>query len=1146
MEGHDRKRRKKEEQSSPEEKWWKKIEDEPLYDMLASTDWSKTPLGDLDTWPEAFRTNTVLCFRSKFPMSLFLGVNLIQIYNQGYLDMLPSKHPRIWGAPLSIGFSEVWNELSAMINGVVESGEGIFHKDQMFLLESGDILEEDYFSFSYSPIVQDRHIIGIVDTVARSNHVINARRIELLRNIALKTGSINDENEIPPLLSNLFKGNTHDIPFYSLYLKRGDSLQLSCFSNLENISFPPYISKNLSGTEGKNSSFESNIVQNVLKCEEELTLIQMDLKPHSFPACGHWNSPVNLCCMVPLLSNERGVTGILMIGINQHLHFTQEYQDFVKVLGNQISSFVTTLKLREENLRRMEELKKLNRNRTNFYTAVPHEFRTPITLTLGPLESILNKEKDQLTPYQYKRIEVIYRNALKVMRLVDNILDFNKLEEGELVPKYQALDIASLTVESCSLFGPSFEMNNLEFKVKCGNIKENPFVDKEMWEKIVCNLLSNALKFTPQGGRIQVKLYEDENNVNLRVSDNGIGISEKNVPLVGQRFFRVDEGRTIGSGIGLSLVSELSKLHGGGMSVESKLNKGTTVVVHIRKGNKHLKSIGTHESSKSLITISPDNKNNNRHWLTSSFAASSLRSSQEDVSSLNTGLKILCFFHDANLQKQFSEALSLEYNLKFTVDTSQTWTRISMETPDLVLVDISCNPKDGFSLVDMMKRDESLVNVPIIFINTRSGDFKIESLNRGVDDCLVMPFTELELKARIATHIQNAKNQIQSKSNHINLRQVAELATTEKDNFLAMLAHELRTPLAPALMLVEEMISEKVVSESVLKKIRLIHQTIQSEVLLIDNLLDMVKISKCKLSLSLSLVDVHECIKVVAERVKSELDNSGLEIVWSLSAKKKIILGDETRLNQILWNILKNSIKFGRNGKKIEIATRNLPENLNSIEIGVVDYGVGLKPDQLKTIFDPMELYGKDPFTTTGLGVGLHIAQHIAEAHGGSVSVSSEGLDKGATVKLTFPVTERGDQTVPKDQLHENVIDTKPLSILLVEDNEAIRMVLTRVLTKMSHQVKAVGMVSQAVESAKTLVFDLLISDIGLPDGNGYELVKRIKRVAQQPHKSIAMSGFSLPEDIQASIDAGFDLHLVKPVPTTVLKESIQQLCLRL
>eukprot|EP01117_Protostelium_nocturnum_P014435 TRINITY_DN548_c0_g2_i1.p1 TRINITY_DN548_c0_g2~~TRINITY_DN548_c0_g2_i1.p1 ORF type:complete len:1148 (-),score=386.31 TRINITY_DN548_c0_g2_i1:179-3622(-) len=1145
MEGNDRKRRKKEgkDEDHDPEMWWKQMENTPFYSLLVSTDWSKTSLGPLDTWPDAFRTNVILCFTSKFPMSLFLGKDLIQVYNESYVGLVPAKHPKIWATPLSEGFSEVWKELSVMINGVVESGEGIFLKDHLFLLESGDILEEGYYNFSYSPIVQDRHIVGIVDTVASSSHVINGRRMELLRNVALKTGSIKSESEIPPLLSDLFKGNTYDISFHSLYLKKEGSFQLSCSSNFDEISFPTLIKK-----ENSSSPFESTFIDDVLKCVEEMNLVQMDLKPYSFPACGHWNSPVNSCCMTPLLSGENNVIGVLVVGINQHLHFDQKYQGFVKVLGNQISSFVTTFKLREENLKRMNELQRLDRNRTNFYTTVPHEFRTPVTLTLGPLECLLNKEKDQFSEDQYKRVEVIYRNALKVMKLVNDILDFHELEDGKMVPKYEPLDITSITIENCSLFTPSCEKENLNLRVKCDDIKEKPFVDKEMWEKIVYNLLSNAMKFTNRGGSIEVNLYEDEDNVYFKVSDTGIGISEKDLPFVGQRFFRANEGGVVGTGIGLSLVSELAKFHGGDLRVESELNKGTTITVHIKKGTAHLIESKKEESSK-LRTISSENPT--RRWLTS-LAKSKLRTSSESLSSFDqNGSKILCLFHDSNIQEHLSAALNHEYELRFTPDIPETLKRLYTDIPDLVLVDISSHPEDGFSLIESMKKDESLVNVPIIFINTRSGDHKIESLDRGVDDCLVMPFTELELKARISTHIQNAKNQIQSKNHHKDLRQVAEFATIAKDNFLAMLAHEMRTPLAPALMLVEEMISEKVVPESVLKKIKLIHQTIQSEVLLIDNLLDMVKISKSKLALFISAVDLHNCIKISAEKVKNDLKDSGMELIWSLDAKNSIVNGDESRLNQILWNVLKNAIKFGRNGKKIKIISRNPKDNPNTIEVEIVDYGVGLKDKQLKTIFDPMEMYEKNPYKTTGLGVGLHITQHIVEAHGGSVNAFSDGIDKGATVRLTFPVIEENDahfdrsnlQNLSNNEIKKVVVDTKPLSILLVEDNEAIRMVLTRVLNKMNHKVKAVGMASQAVESARTLIFDLFISDIGLPDGNGYDLVRMVRQVALQPHKSIALSGFSLPEDIQASIDAGFDIHLTKPIQTTLLRDSIHQLC---
>eukprot|EP01117_Protostelium_nocturnum_P014437 TRINITY_DN548_c0_g3_i1.p1 TRINITY_DN548_c0_g3~~TRINITY_DN548_c0_g3_i1.p1 ORF type:complete len:1234 (-),score=445.15 TRINITY_DN548_c0_g3_i1:1945-5646(-) len=1232
MEGNERKRRKGESNEEEEERkrrnsgkveWWYKIKDEPLADALISTDWSKTPLGPIDSWPEGFQTGTVLCFTSAFPMSLFLGKELIQIYNKGYHDMFPSKHSKIWGIPLRLGWPEVWGELDQLIQGVCNKGEGFYMIDKLFLLEDSDILGEGYYNFSYSPLVQGPHILGIVNTVAKSDHVIRERRMELLRNISMKTGSIRGEKEIGGVLTEIFNSNQFDIPFYSLYLKKGeDSFQLSSSTHLNSFPFPSLISKNSSfsstftssssnspeRTKEKRMEFEKTLSESVLKASEEMNIVQMNLKSFNFPACGSWNLPVDLSCVIPLLSSgtENSVVGVLVTGINQHLHFTQEYQDFMKVLGNHISSFVHTFKLREENQKRVKDLSRLDRARTVFFTNISHEFKTPITLTLGPLEDLLNREHSELNPEQYRRVEVTYRNSLRLLKLVNHLLDFNELEGGKLVPKFEQLDISTLTSENCSLFGPACEKGKLSLSVKCNQIDEKIYIDRDMWEKIVFNLLSNSFKFTHEGGKIDVELFEDEQYVYLKVSDSGIGIPAKDIPFLGQRFFRANEGaqgRYAGTGIGLSLVSELVKLHGGSVQIQSELGKGTCVTIHVKKGKNHIQDslIASSNNNKledtlailaggqsssagsSPVPYSPDNRSVRRNssdhnrssglsrWLpsfskTGSGANSPSSYSSRSPTSMNSRSpsnsssdgqqpfvipKILCLFHDLDLKEHFFNVLSNDYDMDVTTELSEALKNVANDIPDLILVDVSTKPEDGFSLVESMKKDELFVNVPIIFINARSGDYQIESLDRGVDDCLVMPFTEMELRARIASHIRNAQRQIQIKKQEQELRQVAEFATIAKDNFLATLAHEMRTPLAPALMLVEEMISENTVPQNTLKKIKLIHQTIQSEVFVIDNLLDMVKISKGKLALSLSTVDIHDCLKITGEKIESELSNTTLKIVWSLDAKKSLVSGDESRLNQIFWNVLKNAIKFGRDGKTIEVISRNSTESPSVIEVDIVDHGIGVHRKQLKNIFDPLEMHEKDPYKTTGLGVGLHITQQVVIAHGGSIIAQSKGLGKGSLFRISLPILQDKEAISRRSSLGSEKAkglatvptEMRPLDILLVEDNEAIRMVLTRLLTKMNHKVKGAGLVSEAVGLAKNFAFDLLISDIGLPDGNGYDLVKMVKEIALQSHKAIALSGYSLPEDVQASLDAGFDLHLTKPVQMAVLKEAIHQLC---
>jgi len=353
-----------------------------------------------------------------------------------------------------------------------------------------------------------------------------------------------------------------------------------------------------------------------------------------------------------------------------------------------------------------------------------------------------------------------------------------------------------------------------------------------------------------------------------------------------------------------------------------------------------------------------------------------------------------------------------------------------------------------------------------------------------------------------------------------------EAANKTKDYFLAMLSHELRTPLTPVLAGLDAL-TDAVHSEDSKAALAMIRRNVELESQLIDDLLDLTRISQDKLQLALSPVDAHQAIRNVVEMCRSELNARGLRLQTNLKAQSPFVAADPAKLQQIIWNLLKNAIKFtGEKGEIVISTTNPLPD---SLEIGVIDNGIGIETHLLGRIFDPFE-QGAQSFhnRSGGLGLGLAISKSLAQAHGGTLTACSDGQNKGATFVLTMrtvapPPASRGGEG-------EMIAQSKPrgLRILLVDDHPDTCTALEKLLIRRGHLVAATGNMRAAMEAAVGNRFDLLISDIALPDGSGTDLMMQLNAICKLP--GIAISGFGMKTDIERSLQAGFMDHLVKPV----------------
>jgi len=363
---------------------------------------------------------------------------------------------------------------------------------------------------------------------------------------------------------------------------------------------------------------------------------------------------------------------------------------------------------------------------------------------------------------------------------------------------------------------------------------------------------------------------------------------------------------------------------------------------------------------------------------------------------------------------------------------------------------------------------------------------------------------------------------------------VVEAANRTKDNFLAMLSHELRTPLTPVIAALDVLESVPSQSEDSKASLAMIRRNVELESQLIDDLLDLTRIAKDKLQLKFDQIDAHQAISNVAEICRMEANARRLRVYLNLRAGAHHVTADVTKFQQIIWNLLKNAIKFTNENGEITISSLNPSPQVLTIIVG--DTGIGIEPEILERIFDPFE-QGDRSFQRRfgGLGLGLAISKSLAQAHGGTLAVASEGRDRGSTFVLTMNTVAPPQERPTEPEMVP--IEARALRILLVDDHQDTCAALEKLLVRRGHLVAATHNVRSAMEAAVRNRFDLLISDIALPDGSGMELMMQLHAISRIP--GIAISGFGNNGDIEKSLRAGFSEHLIKPVKLEKLEAAM-------
>ncbi|HZU32939.1 MAG TPA: ATP-binding protein [Candidatus Angelobacter sp.] len=761
--------------------------------LIRAKDWSATPFGPVAEWPQSLRTAISLMLSSSFAMVVAWGPDFRFFYNDRYRPVLGStKHPGALGTPAKIIFPEAWHFIGPLFEST-RTGKSVPLNDELIPLDRNGYLENCYFTLSYSPIRDESgEVGGMLAVVAETTERVQSeRRLKTLRDLARKASDVTSLQEAMVSAAAIMDENPIDVPFALFYRieAKGTRARLEATSGLEAGS--KAAPKEIDLADDSETAWPVHAaLQN-----PELTVIT-GLKDRFGELPGGPYPEFTQTAVIRVLARpgQQYPDGILICGVSPRRALDDQYRGFYELAADHVLTGIRNAVAREEERERLQKLVEIDHAKTLFFSNVSHEFRTPLTLMLGPLEEMIARPGDGLSPENREQLSVVHRNSLRLLKLVNTLLDFSRIEAGRVQVVYQPTDLARLTTELVSVFRSAVEKAGLELKVDCPTLSLPVYVDRDMWEKIVLNLLSNAFKFTFHG-KIEVRLRPAENGVEFSVSDTGTGIPENELSRVFERFHRIEgaRGRTHeGTGIGLALVYELSKLHGGTVNVSSRLGEGSTFTVFIPSGKDHLPQDRI-ESERTLASIAPRIESyveEAQHWLRHDSGILPQSSSaadvpSQDVSPAKENLIVLAD-DNADMREYVTRLLSHHYQVHSAPDGEEAVKAAKSLHPALVLTDIMMPGLDGFGVLQAIRNDPVMRSTPVILLSARAGEeSRIEGLQAGADDYLVKPFTARELLARVETHIRMAEIRREAAEREAKLRAQAELEQRRLQELLA-------------------------------------------------------------------------------------------------------------------------------------------------------------------------------------------------------------------------------------------------------------------------------------------------------------------------------------------------------------------------
>ncbi|GGQ80194.1 histidine kinase [Streptomyces flaveolus] len=730
---------------------------------LAEVDWASTPLGPPEQWPQSLRTAVSILLSSRFSMWMAWGPELTFFCNAAYRrDTLGRKYPWALGRPAREVWAEIWDDIGPRIDTVMTTGQATWDQGLLLFLERSGYTEESYHTFSYSPLRDDDGaVVGMLCVVSEeTERVLGERRMATLRDLGSDLSVVRTEQEMLTFVDQQLGRNPHDLPFTLTYL------------------FQPDGSAVLAGTTGIPAGHPA--APGILPPSggvwplEEVTrgdsaLVPLVGAPFAGLPAGGWSEPPAQALAVPLLQSGSAPYGLLVAGLNRYRALDEGYRGFVELVAGHLSSGIASARSYQEQQRRAEELAELDRAKTTFFSNISHEFRTPLTLIMGPLEELRARLADAEAPVR-EELDAIHRNGLRLGKLVNSLLDFSRIEAGRMQARYEPADLAAVTAELASVFRSAVDKAGLTFDIACPPLPDEVYIDRGMWEKVILNLLSNALKFTFDGS-IRVTVRGEGTHAVVEVADTGIGVPAAEMPRLFERFHRIETARsrsTEGSGIGLALVKELVALHGGTITADSTEGEGTRFTIRVPFGAAHLPSTALVPADTGRAGSAADSYLVEAlRWLPEGAA-----DAEEPATAAVTGAgspgqasgpavpaRILIADDNADMRGYLTRLLhGAGYRVDTVDDGLAALQAVRADAPDLVISDVMMPGLDGLALVSTLRTDPRTASVPVLLLSARAGqEASIEGLRAGADDYLVKPFAAAELLARVRANVELAR-----------------------------------------------------------------------------------------------------------------------------------------------------------------------------------------------------------------------------------------------------------------------------------------------------------------------------------------------------------------------------------------------------
>jgi signal transduction histidine kinase/serine phosphatase RsbU (regulator of sigma subunit)/DNA-binding response OmpR family regulator len=769
-------------------------------ELLAGIDWAATPLGLPESWPGPLVESLRLMLTSEHGMALYWGAEFATLYNAGSAPIVGAKHPWALGRPYKEVFPEVWDHpVSSHFHYVTDTRKPLLVPEEPLIMERHGFPEQCYFDSAFQPVLLDDGTSGgvlqiITETTGR---VLGERRLRLLSETGARTAGLPTPGEVARVVSSVLGSYPEDIPFVSLYLaSEPGMLRPAASTGLR----PAPQAVSLSAADGSHLA-------------ARLAQVVADGAPATLPAVALTGGnaagqhvaatrlPIEQALALPLHCAGR-VEGVLVVGVNPCFPPGGAYRDFLEVLASAVAGALTAALAHDEQRRRAEALAELDRAKTAFFANVSHEFRTPLTLLLGPLQQAL---ADEDRPERREQLELAERGALRLLKQVNTLLDVARAEAGQMRPALEPVDLAAATAELAGVFRSAFEAAGLTLQVDCPPLPGPVSLDREMWEKIILNLLSNALKFTFTGGaRVHVAAVGDR--ARLTVTDTGTGIPGDELPRLFERFHRVRGARSRsheGSGLGLVLVKDLVEAHGGTVGVASRPGRGTTVTVDLPFAAAHRMRPDPPAAGTGPAGQTPREGGSGRPgraaayvdealgWLAAAPApatstpaartpdAPATHDAHHRPGPHETGrphrARLLVVDDNADMRAYLTQLLQPDYDVLLAADGLAALKTALAQPVELVLSDVMMPRMDGLELVRALRADARTARLPIVLLTARAGEEEsVQGRHAGADDYLAKPFSARQLLARVRTGLE--------------LSRLREQVLTETRNQLASLA----------------------------------------------------------------------------------------------------------------------------------------------------------------------------------------------------------------------------------------------------------------------------------------------------------------------------------------------------------------------